>query len=240
LALAACQHPDFVPKALSARAEYQGRRTLTARSLDLLERELPRLPEQAAGLARTVLRKRREIQSRIRLGSRSTGIRVHGDYHLGQVLFTGKDFAIVDFEGEPARSLADRRRRRPALTDVAGMLRSFQYALQSVLSADVPTIGARPEDLAFLAPWGERWLEGASAAFVAGYLARTADSGLVPADAKDLQRELDVCLLEKALYEVAYELDNRPAWVSVPLTGLVALLERGSGRAGDRRARHET
>ncbi len=219
LALAACEDPSFVPRALSARAEYQSRRALTGRVLDALEREQPHIPARAATLARAVSRRRQEIITRLREGSRSLGIRVHGDYHLGQVLFTGRDFAIVDFEGEPARSLADRRRRRPALTDVAGMLRSFDYALRSVLD------GARPDDAIFLTAWGERWVAAASAAFLEGYRAHIAPAGLVPADPADLQRELDVCLLEKALYEVGYELDNRPTWLAVPLAGLLGLLE---------------
>lgn len=243
LALAGSKHPDFVPKPLVARADYQARRTLAARCLDTLERALPTLGQEAASLARNALGKRRVIEARLRASlaskSRSLGMRIHGDYHLGQLLFTGRDFAIVDFEGEPARALADRRRRRSALTDVAGLLRSFDYAVHSVLRADVPTAGPRDEDLALLAPWGERWLAAASAAFLSEYRTRLAGVGLVPEDDASLHAELDACLLEKVLYEVAYELENRPPWVSIPLAGLDNLLagERPRRAAPSRAAR---
>ena len=117
------------------------------------------------------------------------------------------------------------------------MLRSFQYAVHSVLAAEVPSTGPRHDDVSFLLPWSERWLSAASAAFLAGYRERVAGSGLIPLGEGDFHAELEVCLLEKALYEVAYELDNRPTWVSVPLTGLAELLSTrltrpGRGRGG--------
>lgn len=228
LALASSPHPDFVPKPLNPRAEYQARRALAARSIDTLERALPSLPPQTQQLARSVLAKRRALAARLRswldAKPRLVGMRIHGDYHLGQLLFTGRDFAVVDFEGEPARSLTDRRRRRSALTDVAGLLRSLDYAVHSVLHAEVPTAGPRSEDLALLVPWAERWLAEASAAFLSAYCAKMAGSGLLPDDERTFRAELDLCLLEKALYEVAYELENRPAWASIPLAGLAKLL----------------
>jgi maltose alpha-D-glucosyltransferase/alpha-amylase len=230
LALAEVPHPDFTPKLTNLREEYQSRRTLAARSLHALERALPSLSGGALALARSVLKRRRGVEARLRrpiqAGHRVAAIRVHGDFHLGQVLFTGRDFAILDFEGEPARSLSARRRRRSPLTDVAGMLRSFQYAVHCALDVEVPSPGPRPEDYEFLAPRGERWIAQASQAYLSGYLERVKGRGLVPDDPAALKSELDACLLEKALYEVLYELDNRPTWVGVPLAGLVALLER--------------
>lgn len=139
-------------------------------------------------------------------------IRTHGDYHLGQVLFTGRDFVAVDFEGEPARPLAERRRKQSPLRDVAGMLRSFHYA------ACVGLAGA-PGALA------DRWLAWVCIAFLHGYRAALGRARLVPRREADFRRLLDVFLLEKALYELHYELNNRPAWVHVPLAGLLKLTE---------------
>jgi trehalose synthase-fused probable maltokinase len=152
---------------------------------------------------------------------RTLRIRCHGDYHLGQVLTTGDDFVIIDFEGEPTRSLAQRRAKQPPLRDVAGMLRSLDYArhVAQDLLADAPG-GHSARRLAW-------WQEAASASFLAGYRAHLPPGELVPADPAEFQRLLDVFLLEKAVYEVAYELNHRPAWASIPLTALARL--SGSG-----------
>lgn len=146
--------------------------------------------------------------------------RTHGDYHLGQVLNTGDDFVIIDFEGEPARPLAERRRKRSPLRDVAGMLRSFHYAAHSAL-------GNFPAHRAELEAPAERWHERACAAFLAAWSAATTGAIFVPAARADFTRLRDAFLLEKALYEVAYELNNRPAWLGIPLRG-IALILRGA------------
>ena len=136
-------------------------------------------------------------------------IRTHGDYHLGQVLYTGRDFLIIDFEGEPARSLEERRRKQSPLRDVAGMLRSFHYAACVGLGAG---------------PRADAWYGWICAAFMLGYREAAWSAGLLENEG-DLRRLLDVHLLEKALYELRYELNNRPDWVHVPLTGILSLLE---------------
>ena len=146
--------------------------------------------------------------------------RTHGDYHLGQVLNTGADFVIIDFEGEPAKPLAERRRKRSPLRDVAGMLRSFHYAAHSAL-------GSFPEPRAALEPHAERWHERARAAFLSAWIETAAGASLVPVTRAEFARLLDAFLLEKALYEVGYELNNRPAWLGIPLRGAVQIL-RGS------------
>ncbi len=143
--------------------------------------------------------------------------RTHGDYHLGQVLNTGANFVIIDFEGEPAKSLAERRRKRSPLRDVAGMLRSFHYAAHSAL-------GEFPERRGELEPAVERWHERARAAFLEAWIAATAGASFVPAGHADRTRLLDAFLLEKAFYEVAYELNNRPAWLGIPLRGVEQIL----------------
>jgi maltose alpha-D-glucosyltransferase/alpha-amylase len=152
-------------------------------------------------------------------------MRVHGDYHLGQVLYTGKDFYIIDFEGEPARTSAERRRRRSPLADVAGMLRSFHYAVYGVLMGDVPGVPVRPDDMPLLRPWAPVWYSWIGAAFLGAYLDGIAPADLLPRDAESLRLLLDVHLIEKSLYEVVYELNNRPSWVRIPLRGILDVLE---------------
>jgi maltose alpha-D-glucosyltransferase/alpha-amylase len=195
--------------------------------LSRLARQLDHLPEDAQADAREVLSREEEIIRRLgvlvdrRLGGMR--IRCHGDFHLGQVLFTGRDWVIIDLEGEPAVSLAERRVKRSPLSDVAGMVRSFNY----VASAGVIEGGGlhRPEDRALLEPWADTWERWASSAFLGGYYETASDSGLLPASAEDRQAMLDVLVLGKALYELAYELDNRPSWVRIPLRGVLRALE---------------
>jgi len=146
-------------------------------------------------------------------------IRHHGDYHLGQVLYTGNDFAIIDFEGEPARSLEERRMKRAAMRDVAGMLRSFQYAAYSAL----PGEGVMDEDhTAKAEAWADYWNASVGQAFLGSYLAVAAGHAFIPEDGAEHRILLDAFLLEKALYEIAYELNNRPPWVRIPLRGIVS------------------
>jgi maltose alpha-D-glucosyltransferase/alpha-amylase len=146
--------------------------------------------------------------------------RIHGDYHLGQVLLTGSDFVILDFEGEPARSLTDRRAKQSPLRDVAGMLRSFSYAAQVALLNHVTR---RPGDLERLVPWAALWEQSVCSVFLHNYLGTVAGSGLIPEDRTVLEEYLEAFVLEKVLYEVRYELDNRPAWLRVPFAGLLGL-----------------
>jgi maltose alpha-D-glucosyltransferase/alpha-amylase len=149
-------------------------------------------------------------------------IRVHGDYHLGQVLYTGRDFVITDFEGEPARPLSERRIKRSPVQDVAGMLRSFHYASYAALFGQVA--GVRPEDFPALEPWAHFWYTWVSVAFLKAYLAVAKDEHFLPKDPIELQVLLDAYLLEKAVYELGYELNSRPDWLKVPLRGLLQLL----------------
>ena len=145
---------------------------------------------------------------------------MHGDYHLGQLLYTGRDFVIIDFEGEPARTLNERRRKRLPLVDVAGMLRSFHYAVETVLAGQTGHGGLRNEDLSALEPWGRAWYAWVSAVFLRQYLDTVQPIGILPERASELAAVLDVHLLEKALYELGYELNNRPGWVGIPLKGI--------------------
>ena len=162
-----------------------------------------------------------EVVSRLRafaqepLGGMIT--RVHGDLHLGQILETGGDVILVDFEGEPARPLAERRMKRSPLVDVAGILRSYHYAA----TAAARTSGSKRWESAWLSAWHEAVTE----AFRQAYFERMAGSSLLPAHLAARHRALNFYLLEKCLYELGYELDNRPDWVAVPMAGLKQLSE---------------
>jgi maltose alpha-D-glucosyltransferase/alpha-amylase len=205
---------DAAAAAMRARGE---------RQFAALDTALPGLDPSCADLARQVLARRddtlRAIAALRDVRSAGLRIRVHGDYHLGQVLETEGDIVILDFEGEPARPLAERREKYSPLRDVAGMLRSFSYAALTALNV---AIKARPEDRDKLAPWADFWERGVSAAFLRAYFAAVDGHGLLPSG-NDLDTLLDGFVTDKALYELGYELNNRPEWVHVPLAALLRL-----------------
>jgi maltose alpha-D-glucosyltransferase/alpha-amylase len=215
------------------RSVYQSARNLTGRTMQLLRRALPTLGERDRADAEDLLARDGDVLRRfsalIDRRVRAARIRVHGDLHLGQVLFTGRDFLIIDFEGEPSRSLSERRVKRTPLRDVAGMLRSFHYAaVTALLDAFARGLVEPDSDAAReLAAWGTHWNDWVSAAFLACYLETAGDAPWIPADPDALALVLDTALLEKAIYELAYELNNRPDWVAVPLRGIRDLLDAG-------------
>jgi maltose alpha-D-glucosyltransferase / alpha-amylase len=183
------------------------------------------LPDKFQDEARDVLASEKAILEREKriLDRRTVAakIRIHGDYHLGQVLHTGKDFIILDFEGEPARPLSERKLKRSALRDVAGMMRSFQYAAYSALWQPA----MRPEDVPFLERWADVWYRHMSSVFLQSYLQTTAGAIFVPQKSDDLQILLEAYLLDKAVYEISYELNNRPNWVVIPIRGIKHILQ---------------
>jgi maltose alpha-D-glucosyltransferase/alpha-amylase len=219
--------PAFAPEpftALYRRSLYQSMRTLADQSLNLLGKRLKDLPEPIRANADKVLKLKNVIFARFRqlLDGNSTAMRIrgHGDFHLGQVLFTGKDFVIIDFEGEPTRPLGERRIKRSPLRDVAGMLRSFNYAAIVKLKSET----TRTDDPVLLRPWARFWNRWVSVAYLRGYLDATAQAGLLPTTRGELAFLLDIHLLEKATYELAYELNNRPDFVDVPIMGILDIL----------------
>jgi maltose alpha-D-glucosyltransferase/alpha-amylase len=155
------------------------------------------------------------------VNSASARIRIHGDYHLGQVLWSESDYYILDFEGEPARPLEERRRKESPLKDVAGMLRSFSYAAYAALFA---RSDRDRETFSRLEPWARAWMCWTSAAFLRGYASAAGSAPFVLADPVQRASLLDLFLIEKALYELRYELNTRPEWVRIPLRGLEDLL----------------
>jgi maltose alpha-D-glucosyltransferase / alpha-amylase len=221
--------PSFAPEPFSMlyqRSIYQSMQSQISQVFPWLRAGFKHFADGAREEAQRVLDLEPEIRRRYRsLLQRKLNtvrIRVHGDYHLGQVLYTGRDFVIIDFEGEPARPLSERRIKRSPLRDVAGMLRSFHYASYSALFGQVP--GVRPEDFPALEPWAHFWYTWVSVAFLKAYLAVAKDEPFLPKDPIELQVLLDAYLLEKAVYELGYELNNRPDWLKVPLRGLLQLL----------------
>ena len=154
-------------------------------------------------------------------------LRVHGDYHLGQVLHTGKDFLIIDFEGEPARPLSERRIKRTPIRDVAGMLRSFDYAAHAALFEQHERGAISTETMDRIEPWARFWTHWTSVVFLKAYLGSAGQGEFLPKTSKELKTLLEANLMDKALYELGYELNNRPAWLRIPLQGILQLVEPG-------------
>ncbi|MDQ1519119.1 MAG: maltose alpha-D-glucosyltransferase / alpha-amylase, partial [Actinomycetota bacterium] len=230
-ALASARAAAFVPEpasGLSQRSTYQSMRTTASRAMRALERASGSLSEAAAADTREVLSRQELLYERLRALLSVRGgqrIRVHGDLHLGQVLSTGNDFVILDFEGEPARTLSERRLKRSPLRDVAGMLRSFHYAAYTAIPEAVERGQVREEQRReLLEDAAERWVARVSASFLTGYLEAVDGSDLLPRDDHALRVSLDAHLLEKACYEIQYELDHRPDFVEVPIAGVRRLL----------------
>jgi maltose alpha-D-glucosyltransferase / alpha-amylase len=219
--------PAFAPEPLSsddAEALASRVRQRASATFDLLRDRLPFLSEEVIEIAASVLSRRRQLLQRLQMPGHITSggqrIRIHGDYHLGQVLRVKTDFVILDFEGEPTRPLPDRRAKQSPLKDVAGMLRSFSYAAYASLS----NFTARhPGDVANLERWAQLWQRSATAEFLRAYRQTAGAANFVPARTEDFRALLDVFLLDKVLYEVAYELNSRPAWVRIPLLGILSL-----------------
>ena len=232
-ALASSSDVSFAPEASTLfyqRSLYQSMRNQAGRLMNGLEKRITKLPERLQNDARSLMSREDELMERLKrvithkLGGKR--IRTHGDFHLGQVIYTGKDFYITDFEGEPLRPLSERRLKRSPLRDIAGMLRSLHYAANgSVLHQDG---SALPADHDTRSKWMRYWYAEAASTFLRGYFSATAGSNYLPPIASELHELLDAFLLEKAIYELEYELDNRPAWAEIPLRGLMDLLQVSS------------
>jgi maltose alpha-D-glucosyltransferase/alpha-amylase len=236
VALASVDAPAFHPEAmntLALRSTYQSMRNTVQQTLRALRHGAGRLPPAGAEDVQFVLAHSDELLARLQDVMRAPGgqrIRVHGDLHLGQVLYTGRDFVILDFEGEPSRPLSERRLKRSPFRDVAGMLRSFDYAAYASIGEVVARGTVRSEERAreLLDGPAAQWVAWVSAAFLRGYFEALQGRGLLPGDRTACQLQLDAHLLEKASYEVRYELDHRPDWVGIPIRGLAVLLGRPS------------
>jgi maltose alpha-D-glucosyltransferase/alpha-amylase len=211
-------NPDFAPEAFTeqyADVLYSEMLHEADRAFALLREKSGSLPGEAAISARTLLENEPAIRERFaspwQRRIRAERIRHHGDYHLGQVLYTGDDFVIIDFEGEPARPLAARRLKTLAMRDVAGMIRSFSYA-------------AFAESGAGLEDWSAFWSTWVSTEFLKGYFEKAQGASFAGSDVVEQRFLFDAFVLQKALYETSYELNNRPDWVHIPLRGILSLI----------------
>jgi maltose alpha-D-glucosyltransferase/alpha-amylase len=220
--------PAFAPEpftTLYQRSIFQAMTDQVKRSMIFLRESMKVVPKEIRPLAEELLDREQEILEQfepIRQEKIDTvKIRIHGDYHLGQVLYTGNDFVILDFEGEPARSLSERKIKRSVYRDLAGMLRSFDYAASNVLMQNQ---SIRPEDRKALEPWAELWSYYVGQHFIDVYTQHTEGAGLIPAEPR--QRELlqRSYLMNKAIYEFNYELNNRPDWLPIPMNGILRLI----------------
>lgn len=218
---------DFAPEPFSElhqRSLYQSARATLKTTMQTLEERRTKLSANERSLADLVIRDSRVLEKGIRAITKgkldALRIRVHGDFHLGQVLFTGSDFVIIDFEGEPSRNLNERRFLRSPMRDVAGMLRSFHYAAVGALRTRASTTFDRSR----LRPFAHLWATWVSRVYLGTYLKGVQNSQLLPSHEADRERLVQYYLIEKCVYELAYELNNRPAWVSLPLSGLESLI----------------
>jgi maltose alpha-D-glucosyltransferase/alpha-amylase len=228
LALASrTDNPAFAPEPMT-RADLEAQlsdvRQHAASVFDVLKERVSHLPDEVVEIAASVLSRRRRILDHLGNvkfdGLRTQRFRIHGDYHLGQVLRVKTDFVILDFEGEPARSLAYRRSKQCPLKDVAGMLRSFSYAAYGTL---IDYTARHPEDLARLEPWAQLWERVVTAEFLRAYRDTARGADFLPGTSIEIRKLLDVFLLDKALYEILYELNSRPEWVRIPMLGMMSL-----------------
>lgn len=225
--------PAFTPEpftTLYQRSIFQSMQSQVRKTFHLLNGNVKNLPDPMKKEALGLLAREKEIVDRFRnlLKVKITGmkIRIHGDYHLGQVLYTGNDFIIADFEGERAKPMSERRLKRSPLRDVAGMLRSFHYAAHTGLFHH----GAiRQEDLAFLEPWTELWHRYVGGVFLRSYFETVGDAPFLPKNSESMDILMNAFLLNKAVYELGYELNNRPDWLLIPLRGIQSILNFREG-----------
>jgi maltose alpha-D-glucosyltransferase/alpha-amylase len=222
--------PDFRFEEYSLhyqRSLFSGLQSLVRSTFENLSRSLDKLEPEVRQEAEEVLAMKGEILQVLKRIYKNkidvVKIRIHGDYHLGQVLYTGKDFILTDFEGEPARSYSERRLKRSPLRDVAGIIRSFHYAAYASLFLDNQI---RKEDFPRLIPYVEQWYHYMSNFFMEAYLKYSQGAAFIPKNNEDFEIMMTTFLLEKAIYEVNYELNNRPDWVIIPLRGIKMLMKK--------------
>jgi maltose alpha-D-glucosyltransferase/alpha-amylase len=224
---------DFAPEAVTAADVQTWAAELLARAQRIFDRLAQRrheLAEADRSLADALVEERGTLAARIRrlLPEDVTAMKIrhHGDFHLGQMLIVKDDVFIIDFEGEPRRSIEERRRKAPAARDVAGLVRSLDYSATAALER---AVRSAPDDNGKIARALDQWRERATASVLAAYREALTDARLWPQDADAADRMLDFFLLEKAFYEIEYELAHRPDWLRVPLAGTWRILARTDG-----------
>ena len=203
-------------------------RNLVVENFELLMRRVSQLPTALQADAKAILALEDSVLARYKqlyMGRLDAmRIRVHGDFHLVQVLSTGTDFMIVDFEGEPARALSARRLKRSPISDVAGMIRSFHYAVHTALHTQVERGLLTPENRGGVAQWATYWRRWISANYLRAYLKTMGNSRVLPTQRGELEILLDTYLIDKAVYEIGYELNNRPDWLVIPFSDILQMM----------------
>jgi maltose alpha-D-glucosyltransferase / alpha-amylase len=224
---------NFAPEEFSKlyqRSLYQSMRSLAGQVLPQLKKRLKLLTESTRLDTVRILEHQQEIMNCFHalIERKISGkrLRCHGDFHLGQVLYTGKDFTIIDFEGEPLRPISERKIKRSPLSDVAGMMRSFHYAAYSAVAEEENRGLAHSQTRESLENLAEYWYSWVCAAFLKKYLEEARLSDFLPRSDDEIRILLDSFLMEKAVYELGYEMNNRPDWIRIPLKGIEGLLRR--------------
>ena len=233
LALAApAEDPVFAPEPFTdfyRHGLYHGVLARLSRTIDLLQHRMSRLPGTLRGDIETLLSRQTAIRERYRLlrdqRIYASRIRIHGDYHLGQALYTGRDFVIIDFEGDPARPQSERRIKRSPLEDVAGMLDSIYHAAHSVLFGEAPGVIPKPETLNALEAWAKFWYRAVGAEFLNSYLTTAGISSLLPADLEQVRSLLRIFLLDLALRKLSFEAAHAPERARIPAHGVLELVQ---------------
>lgn len=228
------QHPDtpeFSPEPMSPaylEHRHQVMTQLTRSTMDTLDKQRMNLPQDIRDDTQEILARRDQIfnyfENYLTLSGSCLRIRCHGDYHLGQVLWTGQKFIIIDFEGEPTRSLHERRTKHSPLVDVTSMLRSFHYAPYATLYHLFSDTGSENDHQLQGIPWAEFWYRWVSVSFLEGYRSLPSSKTMWPSSQKDIRILFETHMIEKAVYELAYEMNHRPDWAIIPIKGIQQLL----------------
>jgi maltose alpha-D-glucosyltransferase/alpha-amylase len=226
------EDPVFAPESFTdfyRHGLYHGLVARLSRTLDLLQRRVGRLPDAVRPDVQRVLERQGAIRDRYRLlrdqRIYAQRIRIHGDYHLGQALYTGRDFTIIDFEGDPSRPQSERRIKRSPLEDVAGMLDSIYHAAHAVLLGEAPGVIPKPETIQGLDAWAKFWYRTVGAEFVNSYLTMPGISKLLPADLEQVRSLLRIYLLDLGVRKLWFEVQHAPERVRIPARGVIELVE---------------
>jgi maltose alpha-D-glucosyltransferase/alpha-amylase len=232
------ENPVFAPEPFNdfyRHGLYHAMITRLRRTNDLLRQRMDKLSERERADAQAVLDGWQEIRSRFQFlrdeRISASRIRVHGNYHLREVLYTGKDFVIIDFEGDPSRPLSERRLKRSPLQDVARMLDSFNHAARAVLFGEAPGVVPNAESMDALERWARFWNQSVGGAFLSSYLATPGVAPLLPPDPGQLRALLNAFLLELSLKKLSFELTVAPERIRVPAHTIIELLAQGNGRS---------
>lgn len=221
---------DFAPEPFTPhyqRSLYQSIRNLAKQNFQQLKSQYKYLNEHNRALAEEIISQENRIEAGLRMIFKTPmsamRTRCHGDFHLGQVLHTGKDFLIIDFEGEPARTISERRIKHSPLSDVAGMVRSFHYAAFFALQREADRGALDPEQAKSLERWAQFWYKWVTVEYIKSYLHYTKNLKVIPNNDNHFNLLFEAFLLKKAVYELGYELNNRPDWVGIPIHGILEL-----------------